>query len=193
MENCITYTKSIVENGWWEDACSSSYHPIPHVSAPGHKLQKPSKESGIFQSLGTINFVLFTKRQNQRGGAWPNRTQTHFRRHKHTARENQRYRSSAVKLASSSRTPRSLFLHHQGVRAPPNGNRWCKQYRTKLTELSIKEKESFQFCTASHTLMMTKAESMLSKHPVLRTATKRTATVSFFLLKLFSFHIYSKH
>ena len=28
-------------------------------SAPGHKLQKPSKESGIFQPLGTINFVLF--------------------------------------------------------------------------------------------------------------------------------------
>ena len=68
MENCITYIKSIVENGWWEDACSSSYHPIPPVSAPGHKLQKPSKESGIFQSFGTINFVVFTKRQNQRGG-----------------------------------------------------------------------------------------------------------------------------
>ena len=24
----------------------------------GHKLQKSSKESGIFQSLGTINFIL---------------------------------------------------------------------------------------------------------------------------------------
>ena len=23
-------------------------HPTPPVSAPGHKLQKPSKESGIF-------------------------------------------------------------------------------------------------------------------------------------------------
>ena len=33
-------------------------HPTPR-SAPGHKLQQPSKESGIFQSLGTINFVLF--------------------------------------------------------------------------------------------------------------------------------------
>ena len=43
----------------------------PSVSAPGHKLQKPSKESGIFQSLGTTNFVLFTKRQNQRGGHGP--------------------------------------------------------------------------------------------------------------------------
>ena len=27
--------------------------------ATGHKLQKPSKESGMFQSLGTISFVLF--------------------------------------------------------------------------------------------------------------------------------------
>ena len=48
---------------------SSSYPP---GSAPGHKLQKPSKESGIFQSLGTINFVLFSKKRSQKGGAWPN-------------------------------------------------------------------------------------------------------------------------
>ena len=34
-------------------------HPTPFGSAPGHKLQKPSKESGMFQSLGTISFVLF--------------------------------------------------------------------------------------------------------------------------------------
>ena len=40
----------------------------PPVFAPGHKLQKQSKEPGIFQSLGTINFVLFTKRQNKGGG-----------------------------------------------------------------------------------------------------------------------------
>ena len=76
MENCITYIKSIVENGWREDACSSSYHPIPPVSAPGHKLHKPSKESGIFQSLGIINFVLFTKKQNQRGGMAQTHTHT---------------------------------------------------------------------------------------------------------------------
>ena len=31
----------------------------PLASAPGHKLQKPSKESGIFQSLINFNFVLF--------------------------------------------------------------------------------------------------------------------------------------
>ena len=30
----------------------------PHP-ASGHKLQKPSKESGLFQSLGTIRLILF--------------------------------------------------------------------------------------------------------------------------------------
>ena len=35
-------------------------YPIPPGSAPGHKPQKPLKESGIIQSLGTsINFVFF--------------------------------------------------------------------------------------------------------------------------------------
>ena len=38
----------------------------PHPIAPGHKLQKPSKESGLFQSLGTINFFFFTKRRSQK-------------------------------------------------------------------------------------------------------------------------------
>ena len=56
----IVYVESIFENGWWEDAYFSS--------APGQKLQKPSKESGIFQSLCSIDFVLFTKRQIQKGG-----------------------------------------------------------------------------------------------------------------------------
>ena len=37
--------KNIFENGWWEDAYPSSY---PSGFAPGHKLQKPPKESGIF-------------------------------------------------------------------------------------------------------------------------------------------------
>ena len=37
-------------------------------SVPGLNLRKPSNESGIFQSLGTINFVFFTKRQSQKGG-----------------------------------------------------------------------------------------------------------------------------
>ena len=54
----ILYIKNIFENGWWEDAYPSSY---PSGFAPGHKLQKPSKKSGIFQSLGTISrpIVLF--------------------------------------------------------------------------------------------------------------------------------------
>ena len=48
-------------------------HPTP-VSAPGQWLQKPSKESGIFQSLDIISILfLFTKRQSQKGrGAWDN-------------------------------------------------------------------------------------------------------------------------
>ena len=45
--------------------------------------------------------------------------------------------------------------------------------------------DSCQFCTALHTLLMMTAESMLSKRPVLR-----NTAVLFFLLKLFSSHIY---
>ena len=58
IQNCgkIVYIINIVENGWLVAVYLSSYLL---VSAPGHKLQKSSKESGIFQSLGTINFVLF--------------------------------------------------------------------------------------------------------------------------------------
>ena len=52
----IVHIKNILKNGWGEDGYFSSY---PAGSAPGHKLRKPSKESSIFQSLGTINFVLF--------------------------------------------------------------------------------------------------------------------------------------
>ena len=48
----IVHIKNIFENGWWEGR-------IPVILPPGYKLQKPSKESGIFYSLGTINFVLF--------------------------------------------------------------------------------------------------------------------------------------
>ena len=49
-------------------------HPTPPPrSAPGHKLQKPSKESGTFQSHGTIYFVNFLlkdkfKRRGPGGG-----------------------------------------------------------------------------------------------------------------------------
>ena len=44
----IVCIKNVFENGWWEDAYPSSY---PSGFALGHKLQKPSKESAIFQSL----------------------------------------------------------------------------------------------------------------------------------------------
>ena len=50
------YIKNNFKNGWWKDAYPSSYLL---GSAPGHKLQKPSKESGKFHSLGTIDFVIF--------------------------------------------------------------------------------------------------------------------------------------
>ena len=43
----------------------SSY---PFACTPGHKLQKSSKESGIFQSLGTISFVLFYENTESKGG-----------------------------------------------------------------------------------------------------------------------------
>ena len=52
----IVCIKNIFENDWWEDAYPLSY---PSGFAPGHKLQKPPKESGIFWSLGTISIVLF--------------------------------------------------------------------------------------------------------------------------------------
>ena len=62
----IVYIKNIFENGWWEDAYPSTYLL---GSTPSHKLQKPSKESGIFQSLGTINFYyLLLKNRVKRGG-----------------------------------------------------------------------------------------------------------------------------
>ena len=44
----IAYIKDIFENGWWRMHIPS---PYPPGSVPGHKLQQPSKESGIFQSL----------------------------------------------------------------------------------------------------------------------------------------------
>ena len=51
-----------------------SPHSIPLYPHQGHKLQKLTKKSGVFQSLGTINFVLFTKMLSQKGGMspWPN-------------------------------------------------------------------------------------------------------------------------
>ena len=68
----IVYIKNIYENGLWENAYPSSYPP---GSTPGYPLEKPSKESGIFQSLGAINLVLFLLKAESKGGgggAWHN-------------------------------------------------------------------------------------------------------------------------
>ena len=66
MEKWYMYIKNIFENGWWEDAYPSSYPP---VSAPGHKLQRPSKESGMyFSHLAPLILFFFTKRQSQKEG-----------------------------------------------------------------------------------------------------------------------------
>ena len=48
---------------YWGEYIPPGFSPIggciPFILSPGHKPQKPSKESGIVQSLGTISFVLF--------------------------------------------------------------------------------------------------------------------------------------
>ena len=41
---------------------------LPPGSVSDHKQQKPSKESGLFQSLSTINFVFLLKDRVKRGG-----------------------------------------------------------------------------------------------------------------------------
>ena len=46
---------------------------LPPRSTPGYKLQKPSKESGIFQLLGTFYFLLKDKvKRRGPGGEWLN-------------------------------------------------------------------------------------------------------------------------
>ena len=57
------YITNILHDGWWGNAIASSYPP---GSAPGHTLQKPWKESGIFQS--SLILLFFTKRQIKRRG-----------------------------------------------------------------------------------------------------------------------------
>ena len=58
MEKLYT-SKALLKmaNGWMH-----SPHPIPLYPPLSHKLQKLLKESGIFQSLVAISFVLFTRR-----------------------------------------------------------------------------------------------------------------------------------
>ena len=43
--------------------------PVDPPLGPDHKLQKPSKEFGIFQSHGTISFVLFYYKAVSKKGA----------------------------------------------------------------------------------------------------------------------------
>ena len=97
-----------------------SSHPTPLYPPLAISYRNYQKSLAYFSHLAPLILFILLKGRVKRGvcgggggGAWPNRTQTHFRRHKHTARENQRYRSSAVKLASSSRTPKSFFSHPQ--------------------------------------------------------------------------------
>ena len=61
----IVYIRNISKTA---DGRRHTPHPIPPRSAPGHKLQKLSKESGIFQSHGTIYFVNFLQSQEERTG-----------------------------------------------------------------------------------------------------------------------------
>ena len=55
---------------------------LPPGSVPGHKLQKPSKESGLFLSLSTINFVLLNGRVEREAmaspAAWPSGSERRF-------------------------------------------------------------------------------------------------------------------
>ena len=69
--------------------------------ATGHKLQKPSKESGMFQSLGTISFVLFLlKSRVKKGEGWHNGPPSEYAPgHKHIG-----YRSNLFEI---------LFFHLQ--------------------------------------------------------------------------------
>ena len=71
MEKLYTSTTFLKMAGgkMHSNAYPSSYSP---VSAHGHKLRKPSKKSGIFQSLGTISFVPFYEKVESKGGPWHN-------------------------------------------------------------------------------------------------------------------------
>ena len=55
----LTHQNSF-ENGLWEDA-----YCRPFILTPGHTLQKPSKESGIFQSLGIVSFFFSYKAESK--------------------------------------------------------------------------------------------------------------------------------
>ena len=54
----VAYIKNILKmaRGWMH---TPHLIPVDPPLANGHKLQKPLKESGIYQSFGTISFVGF--------------------------------------------------------------------------------------------------------------------------------------
>ena len=56
----VVYIKKVVHSHFQKWLVGDTY-PSLHLprDAPGHKLQIPSKQSGIFQSLGTIDFVIY--------------------------------------------------------------------------------------------------------------------------------------
>ena len=62
----IVNVKNIFENGWWEDAYSSSY-PLA-ISYTNHQ-----KNLAYFSHLAPLVLFLFTKRRSQKGGMeqWP--------------------------------------------------------------------------------------------------------------------------
>ena len=54
---------------FWKWLVGGYHLSYPPGSAPGHKLQKPLKESGMFQSHGTIGFVRFHWKAESNGEA----------------------------------------------------------------------------------------------------------------------------
>ena len=55
----LSISKTVLKMAEGEDAYPSSYSP---GSAPRHQIQKPSKESSIFNSLAPLVLFFFTKR-----------------------------------------------------------------------------------------------------------------------------------
>ena len=71
MEKLYT-SKTFLKMAGEEDA-NCILLTLPLCIRPWPKATETIKRAGICQSLGTITFVLFTKRQSQKGeGAWLN-------------------------------------------------------------------------------------------------------------------------
>ena len=91
-------------------------HPTPLYPPLAISYRNHQKSVAYFSHLVPLILFFLLKSIVKKGEHGPI-TQAHFRRHKHTARENQRYRSSVVKLASSSRTPRGCEYPQLGTAA----------------------------------------------------------------------------